>query len=99
MQVERQRNSSDVFVKYKFKVREKDFTDKTGIWSSNIDIASKYLRSILVGKTFPVLFDSLDPPNSKILLEKKEYNKFGIERPDSLVDYFIVIDSISHLQN
>ena len=100
-QVERQRNSSDKFVRYKFRAREINYTGLiiTGILSSDRTEDARHLRRILIGKPFPVLFDSLDPDNNKLLLEKEEYTKFSIKRPDSLRQYFVIIDSIGHVQD
>jgi hypothetical protein len=89
-------NGGQVFIKYEFKVVERIYDGQTSIVSKNKYNDRNFLKTVLIKRTFPVVFDSSDPDNSKILLAKDDYRKFNIKRPDSLSKYFIIIDSIAH---
>lgn len=42
------------------------------------------LRNIIVGKTFPLVYDSLNPKTNAILIFPKSFRKYEVPFPDSL---------------
>ena len=92
-------NSGKVFIKYDFKLKQRIYNGQTSVVSKNKYKDRDFLKALLINKNFPIVFDSLDPNNSKILLAKKDYENFSIKRPDSLKKYFLIVDSIAQPHN
>jgi hypothetical protein len=56
------------------------------------------LEKLLVGKKFPVIYDSTWFRNSQMLIFKEDFLRFEYAIPDSLVSLVNHIDSIMHRQ-
>jgi hypothetical protein len=87
-------NPNSVFVKYTYALNGKEYKGQTSLVSEHKYDDCQFLRTVLVGKTFPVIYDSLDYDNSKILLAKRDYERYGIKRVDTLNYFYHIVDSI-----
>jgi hypothetical protein len=56
----------------------------TGIKDYSFDIKHK---DDFFSKIFPIVYDEKNPKNSRLLILEKEYQKFGLQQPDSLKKY------------
>jgi hypothetical protein len=86
-----------IFVKYVFKVKGDFVKDKKiiPIESNQLEILSKNL----IGKEYPVIYDTLDRSNNKILLFKEDFTKYGLDVSDSLHYIFYLLDSLTYKKN
>ncbi|MBO9199526.1 MULTISPECIES: hypothetical protein [Niastella] len=86
-----------IFVKYVFEVKGDFVKDHTiiPIESDQLELLSKNL----IGGQYPVIYNALDKSNSKILLFKEEFMKYGLDVPDSLHYIFHLLDSLTYKKN
>ncbi len=89
-------NANSVFIKFVYVLDNKQYQGQTSIISNHKYDHCSFLRKVLVGHNFPIIYDSLDFENSKILLSKKDYERYKITRPDSLNSYYHSVDSIQN---
>lgn len=83
-----------VFIKFYYTVDNTKYYGQSGIKSNNKHYDCLYLRKVLVGHTFSVIYDSLNYDNCKILLSKKDFERYNMNRTDSLNRFYQIIDSI-----
>lgn len=83
-----------IFVKYVFEVKGDLIKDHImiPIESNQLEILSKNL----IGKGYPVIYDSLDKSNNKMLLFKEEFMHYELDVPDSLHYIFHLLDSLRY---
>jgi hypothetical protein len=87
-----------VFIKYHYFIDKKQFNGQSSIPSNHKHDDCRYLRKILTGYSFPVIYDSTNFGNSKILLTKKDYAKYNVIRPDSLTHFYNKIDNLQSVK-
>jgi hypothetical protein len=87
-----------VFIKYHYFIGNKQFNGQSSIASNSKYDDRKYLSQMLIGFSFPVIYDSTDFDNSRILLSKKDYEKYEVGRPDTLARFYYIIDSIQNVK-
>jgi hypothetical protein len=63
-------NPNSVFIKYRYIIDNKQFNGQSSIVSNHKYDDCKFLRQILLGHSFPIIYDSTDFDSSKILLSK-----------------------------
>jgi len=85
---------SGIFVKYVFEVKGDFVKDQIiiPIKSNQLEILSEDL----IGREYPVIYDSLDKSNNKMLLFKEEFMHYGLAVPDSLRYIFHLLDSLRY---
>ncbi|HTA28422.1 MAG TPA: hypothetical protein VK809_11570 [Bacteroidia bacterium] len=66
------------YIKFRYLVKNKIYKNYNGAPSSN------GLGYEFVNKTFPVVFDTVEPANSRILIFPSDYKGLGMSFPDSL---------------
>ncbi|MBK9719849.1 MAG: hypothetical protein IPQ02_07625 [Saprospiraceae bacterium] len=66
-------------IDYCFLLNGKEIYSSESIGASNF-----ILCSCIIDKKYNIVFDSLNPSNSKILLKRSDFYKFGLEPPDTL---------------
>lgn len=86
-----------IFVNYVFEVKGDFVKDKAiiPIESNQLEMLSKNL----IGREFPVIYDTLDKSNNKMLFFKEEYMNYGLDVPDSLYYIFHLLDSLTYKKN
>ncbi|MCS3797974.1 hypothetical protein [Niastella sp. OAS944] len=86
-----------IFVKYVFEVKGDFVKDKAiiPIESNQLEMLSKNL----IGREFPVIYDTLNKTNNKILFFKEEFMSYGLDVPDSLHYIFHLLDSLTYKKN
>jgi hypothetical protein len=91
-------NPNSVFIKYRYIIDNKQFNGQSSIVSNHKYDDCKFLRQILLGHSFPIIYDSTDFDNSKILLSKKDYERYNVSRPDTLSSFYNTIDSLQNIK-
>ena len=71
--------SASIHIDYNFKIGTKVFSDIDGISSSNI-VDCQCLKN----KEIQIVYDSLNPKNSRVLLTRNGFRKFNLIAPDSM---------------
>lgn len=79
-----------VFVKFEFKVGNKNIVSKTSIPCNKSN--KLLIERLLVGKNMDVVYEKDDESNCKMLLEKSMYEVYNLKIPDMLSP---LIDSIA----
>ncbi len=69
-------------VYYDFKVRDKKYTGWKKVNSSYFECEDKY-----IGKTYKVAYDSTDPHISELLMNRKDYNRYGLIYPTDTIRF------------
>jgi hypothetical protein len=90
-------NGRSVFIKYHFVIDNKEFNGQSSISSNHKFDDCKYLRHILIGYSFPIIYDSTDFDNSIILLSKSDYQRFNVIRSDTLNYFNNIVDSLQSI--
>lgn len=84
---------SDYFVTYYFILNDKVFESKTSIpYSKFKDVL--FLDALLKRKVLPVIYQADNPDNSKMLLTRHDYEKYGIQIPSGIDTLLGKIDSL-----
>lgn len=81
-----------LWLEYEFSIQSRVVKNKKRIFCK-----SEYRDSIkkeLVNKKLPILYDSTDNSNNELPITLKEYSRYGIKRPDSLNNIFIMLDNL-----
>ena len=85
--------STDYFVAYFFRIKGKLYTAKSPIpYTKYSDVI--FFDSLLKGKTIPVVYQTDNPDNSKMLFTQKDYNKYKVEVPQNIKPIIRSIDSL-----
>lgn len=72
--------SSKLGLKYSYILNDKNYE------SSNTYIKHSFSQGDrFEGKYFPVIYDKQDPSNSKILIDRDDFNEYRLDYPDSLI--------------
>jgi hypothetical protein len=66
-------------VVFEYIVSEKKFTNQDGFAGFCSDLSGQ-----LQNHTFPVIYESGDPQNSRLLITEKSFSRFDLSLPDSL---------------
>jgi hypothetical protein len=86
-----------VTIRYNFVTQKKRYhKDRFAIRQETASF--RELRSLIVGKRFPVIYDSTRFRNSRMLIFREDFLKFDCVIPDSLASLVAHIDSIRHRQ-
>ena len=83
---------SGIYIYYEFKVNDSTYKtrDQVFIESDNINL----VKTIVLEKYLPIVYDSTNIENSEMLFSKKEYESFGLIRHDSLDNIYLRLDSL-----
>ncbi|MBP6732470.1 MAG: hypothetical protein KA149_10450 [Chitinophagales bacterium] len=53
--------------------------------SNSFACFSPFIGELFIGKSFPVVYNYKKPESSNLLLTKRDFERFGLEYPDSLL--------------
>jgi hypothetical protein len=79
-------------VNYSFVINGKIIHNRESIIVDNTSL--NYLRKVFVDKKLKLVYDTLEPSNSRLLLSVRDYNEFGLEPDSATLRIFKQIDSL-----
>jgi hypothetical protein len=78
-----------LWVKYTFRSQTREVTEKERIFIPKREKDS--IRTLLLNSHFPVVYDSTDDSNCRLLLTKTDFAAFSIPYPDSLAERLAIL--------